>query len=86
MDIKFNPNFASQMNQQLRRLQAAVEKVSSEYSGQELHTVRRALRLHWTAVGNGAKITDPELTNAATAISKGKRVWLDGTGNLMAED
>lgn len=86
MDIKFNPNFASQMNQQLRKLQAAVEKVSSEYSGHELQTVKRALRLHWTAVGNGAKISDPELTNVATAISEGKRVWLDRTGKLMAED
>ncbi|KTS70379.1 hypothetical protein NS206_00495 [Microbacterium testaceum] len=86
MDFKFNPDFARQMHRQLRKLQAAVEKVSSEYSGKEMQTVRRALRLQWAAVGNGAKISDPELTNVATLISQGKRVWLGDDGILMAED
>ncbi|WP_292708589.1 hypothetical protein [Microbacterium sp. 67-17] len=86
MNFKMNPDFPRQIQEQVNKLKAVLGGVSTEYAGQNVEVVRDALRTRWHAVGNGARVTDPELTNVATRISLGKRVWLEDDGKVMSED
>ncbi|WP_217584205.1 hypothetical protein [Microbacterium sp. GbtcB4] len=86
VDFQMNPDFPRQMQEQLNKLKAVLDEVSSEYAGQDLEVVKTALRSRWRAVGNGADVTDPDLTNVATRISLGKRVWMENNGKIMSDD
>lgn len=86
MDFQMNPDFPRQMQEQLNKLKAVLDEVSSEHAGQDLEVVKTALRSRWRAVGNGADVTDPDLTNVATRISLGKRVWMEDDGKIMSDD
>ena len=81
-----NPDFPRQMQEQVNKLKAVLDGVSTDYSGQDVEVVKEALSARWNAVGNGANVTDPDLTNVATRISLGKRVWLDDNGKIMSDD
>jgi hypothetical protein len=86
MTFQMNPDFPHAMTEQLNKLKAALERVSASNSGQPTDSVKIALLAAWTGVGNGASISDPELTHIASMISAGKRVWLEDNGKVMAED
>jgi hypothetical protein len=86
MTFKMNPNFPRELADQMNKLKAALESVSTSKSGQPVDAVRVALLEAWTGVGNGATISEPDLTTVASLISNGKRVWLEDNGKIMAED
>lgn len=86
MTFQMNPDFPRTMAEQVRKLKAALESVSTLNSGQPVGSVKVALLAAWTGVGNGASISEPELTTVAGLISAGKRVWLEEGGKIMAED
>lgn len=86
MTFQMNPDFPRAVAEQVRNLKAALERVSTSNSGQPVDSVRVALLAAWTGVGNGASISEPELTTVAGLISAGKRVWLEDDGKIMAED
>ena len=86
MTCQMNPDFPRAMAEQVQNLKAALEGVSTAHSGQTVDAVKAALLTAWTDVGNGASISEPDLTTIATLISAGKRVWLEDNGKIMAED
>lgn len=86
MDFHLNPDFPRQMQEQLNKLKAVLDEISTEYAGHDVEVVKTALRSRWRAVGNGADVTDPDLTNVATRISLGKRVWMEDNGKVMSDD
>ncbi|MBP3978696.1 hypothetical protein [Microbacterium sp. BLY] len=86
MDFRMNPDFPRQMQEQINKLKAVLDGISTEYSGEDVEVVKDALRTRWNAVGNGAKTTDPDLTNIATRVSLGKRVWIEDNGTIMSDD
>ena len=86
MTFQMNPDLPRAMAEQANKLKAALESVSTLNSGQPVDSVKVALLSAWTGVGNGASISEPELTNVAGLISAGKRVWLEDDGKIMAED
>lgn len=86
MTFQMNPDFPRAMAEQLHKLQAALEGVSTARSGQPVDAVKTALLTAWTSVGNGASISEPDLTTIAGLISAGKRVWLEDNGKIMADD
>ncbi|MCU1633801.1 MAG: hypothetical protein JWM61_2453 [Micrococcaceae bacterium] len=85
MNVQWNDDAGAIIAVMVARLQVILDEVSQDYSGKPVDEVKAALEERWTSANEGASITDPELTGAATAISNGKRVWLEN-GNLMAED
>jgi hypothetical protein len=86
MNFKMNPDFPRQMRDQMDKLKAVLDGISSEHAGQDVEIVKEALRARWNAVGNGANVTEPDLTNIATRISLGKRVWIEDNGKIMSDD
>lgn len=81
-----NPDFPRQMAEQVGQVKAALEGASDAYSGRPINEVKAALGAAWNGVGNGAAITDPDLTTLASRISAGKRVWLEADGRIMSDD
>jgi len=86
MTFQMNPDFPGAMAEQVRKLKAALERISTLNSGQPVGSVKVALIAEWAGVGNGASISEPELSTVACLISAGKRVWLEDDGKIMAED
>jgi hypothetical protein len=86
MTFRMNPDFPRAMAEQVKKLKAALDRVSTTNSGQAVDSVKVALVAAWNGVGNGASISEPELTTVAGLISAGKRVWLEDDGKIMAED
>jgi hypothetical protein len=85
MNVQWNDDAGAIIAVMVARLQVILDEVSQDYSGKPVDEVKAALEERWTSANEGTSITDPELIGAATAISNGKRVWLEN-GNLMAED
>lgn len=86
MTFQMNPDFPRAMAEQLQNLKAALSGVSTAHSGQPIDAVKAALLTAWTNVGNGASISEPDLTTIASLISAGRRVWLEDNGKIMADD
>ncbi len=86
MTFHMNPDFPRQMAEQVARVKAALEGVSDAYLGRPIDEVKAALVAAWNGVGNGASITDPDLTTVAGRISAGKRVWLEPDGRILSDD
>ena len=86
MTFQMNPDFPRAIVEQVNKLKAVLESVSTAHSGQTVDAVKVALLAAWTGVGNGASISDPDLTTVAGLISAGKRVWLEDNGKIMADD
>ncbi|WP_442546150.1 hypothetical protein ACSBOX_21315 (plasmid) [Arthrobacter sp. KN11-1C] len=86
MDVQWNDDAGSVMAAMVARVQAVLVDVSRDYSGKPVDEVKTVLQEQWASANEGASITDPELTGAATAISDGKRVWMEDNGTIMAED
>jgi hypothetical protein len=86
MDIKWNSNADQILAQMVSNVAAAVDAISGEYAGRSINEIRPALAARWAAANKGASITEPDLTNVATLISQGKRVWVESDGRIMADD
>ncbi len=86
MDVQWNDDAGSVVAAMIARTQAVLVDVSRDYSGEPVDEVKATLQEQWASVNEGASITDPELTAAATAISSGKRVWMEDNGTVIAED
>jgi hypothetical protein len=56
-----------------------------EYAGRDVSVVRPALESGWAGINNGARITEPQLSITAQAVSERRRVWLDERGHIMIE-
>jgi len=80
-----------------RRLRAASQELANrvvqfldtfqrEYAGRDVSVVRPALEAGWAGINDGARITDPELSITAQAVSERRRVWLDERGHIMIEE
>jgi hypothetical protein len=85
-DISHEPRLPPRDGGTAKQIRAALEHVSTSNSGQNIDSVRVALLEAWTGVGNGASISEPDLTTVASLISAGKRVWLEADGRIIAED
>jgi len=86
MNIKWNPDADQIMAQMVANVVAAVDEISRDYAGKAVDEIRPALAARWAAANDGASITEPDLTNIATLISQGKRVWVEPDGRIMADD
>lgn len=56
--------------------QEMLDRVSSEYSGQPVDTIKSILQQAWEELGG--TIGDPDLTDYATVISEGGRIQVNG--------
>jgi hypothetical protein len=71
--FKMNPNFGEEIGRQVNaNLQKMFDAVFRRHAGQPVPDVKEALKRELKR--GGADITDPELTNIATAISEGTRI------------
>ena len=61
------------MKEVRKNTQATFDRLSRSHKGKPVPEVKRALKRAWEREP-GAKITDPELTAYATAISEGTRI------------
>ena len=86
MDFQWNPDAKQILAQMVANVTKAMDEISKDYSGRPVEEVRPALAARWAAANDGAKITEPDLTNVATLISQGKRVWVTPGGKIMADD
>jgi hypothetical protein len=86
MNIKWNPDADRILAQMVANIAAAVDDISRAYSGKPVDEVRPVLAARWAVANDGASITEPDLTNVATLISEGKRVWVEPDGKIMADD
>lgn len=86
MDIKWNPDADRIIAQMVANVAAALDEISRDYAGKPVEEVRPALAMRWAAANDGASITEPDLTNVASLISQGKRVWVEPDGRIMADD
>lgn len=86
MSIHWNSNADQILAQMVDNTAAAVDEICRDFSGRPVDEVRPALAARWAASNDGAAITEPDLTNIATLISKGKRVWVEPNGKIMADD
>lgn len=83
--FQMNPNLENELlrmiapavNDVADALQAALDKVSTEFSGRPVGEVKVALATAWADATPGGNISDPELTVAATAVSRGQRLRLE---------
>ena len=57
-------------------MQRTLDQLARQYKGRPVATVKPALKRAWER--NGGKITDPELTEWATAISEGTPIKVTG--------
>ena len=87
MSFQMNPNFGNELNAMYGRLDAAFESVRVECQGKPVSEVKEVLKVRFAAANEGARITEPELTQCATLLAGGKRVWVDrANGHIMADD
>lgn len=86
MSIHWNANAAQILARMVANTAAAVDGVCRDFSGRPVDEVRTALAVRWAASNDGAAITEPDLTNIATLIAQGKRVWVEQDGKIVAED
>lgn len=86
MEMKWNPNADQILTQMVANIATAVDEIVRDYAGKPVQEVRAALAARWAAANDGASITEPDLTNVATLISQGKRVWVEPDGKIMADD
>jgi hypothetical protein len=86
MDINWNPDAERVLAHMVTNVAAAMDEISRDYSGKPVDDVRHALAARWASANDGAAITDPDLTNVAELISRGKRVWIEFDGRIMADD
>jgi hypothetical protein len=86
VSFEWNPDAGRVLAETFQRQQAVVAAVSRDYGGHPVEEVREVLRARREATADGVSFTDPELTAVATAISAGKRAWLENDGRLMVDD
>lgn len=86
MSMHWNSDADQILARMVANTAAAVDAVCRDFSGRPADEVRPALASRWAASNDGAAITEPDLTNIATLISNGKRVWVEPNGKIMADD
>jgi hypothetical protein len=62
------------VEQRAAELQRIFDSLHRTCSGKPVEEVKRALRQRWRSLGDGADITDPELTEYATLIAEGTKI------------
>jgi hypothetical protein len=70
-----------QMQELARRLQAAVDNLRPVYEGKPIEEIKPALQQAWAHANDGARITDPHLTEYAEAIRIGRPVEIRYEGD-----
>jgi hypothetical protein len=68
------------MQELARGFQMAVDGLRPTYEGKPVEEIRPALQQAWASVNDGARITDPELTEYAEAIRIGRPVEIKFAG------
>jgi hypothetical protein len=63
-----------QMQELVRRLQAAVDGLRPVYEGKPVEAIKPALQQAWAGANDGARITDSHLTEYAEAIRIGRPI------------
>lgn len=61
--------------QRASEMQATFDRLGRELKGQSLDAAKSRLQREWAR--DGGSLTDPELTNYATALIEGRRIVLD---------
>ncbi len=86
MQFEMNPDFPRFLQERINKLKGVLDGVSTEFSGQDVEVIKVALRSRWQAVGDDARIGEPDLTTVATRVHLGKKVWLDDSGRIMSDE
>jgi hypothetical protein len=78
-NFQFNEQGLRQLEREVIRkvapeVQRIFDSVYRTHNGKPVDQVKPVLKLAWERQGGGARISDPELTNLATAISEGTRI------------
>lgn len=63
-----------QMHEFVSHLQAAIDGLRPVYEGRPIEEIKPALQQAWANANDGARITDPHLTEYAEAIRIGRRI------------
>jgi hypothetical protein len=85
MQFEMNPGWEETVAQMAfeatsQRFQPILDGVHTEFADQPIDVIKPVLAARWAKGGEDASISDPELTNIATAISEGRRVILTNGG------
>lgn len=86
MSFHWKSNADQILAQMVANTAEAIDEICRDFAGRPIDEVRPALAARWAASNEGASITEPELTNVATLISQGRRVWVEADGRIMADD
>jgi len=89
-----NPNFERDLERMVQgaatrlveNLNQVLQRFSVEYGGLDIAVVKPALAEAWASTNDGARIGEPGLTQCATAVSNGGRIWIDERGHVMVDD
>lgn len=79
--VKMNGNWKRDLEKQALaqikdHFQPILDDVFKKMNGRPVDEVKPVLKKRWESANDGAKITDPDLTKYATAISEGKMIVL----------
>lgn len=79
MNFKMNPGWEKALGDMAikatsEQYQPILDGLHDEFAGRPVDEIKPVLAQRWVEGNEGAKITEPELTNVAQAISDGKRV------------
>lgn len=58
----------------LPAVQRALDDVFRSHNGKPVADIKPVLKRRWARIGQGYKLTDPDLTAYAEAISEGRRI------------
>lgn len=80
--LKMNPNFEREMNKLVKSTlgdlaadyQKMFDRLSAQHKGRPIAQVKSVLQREWAKLGG--KISDPELTGYAQAISDGTKIQI----------
>lgn len=85
MKFTMNPNVEEEIAAMAARavhlqFQPILDGLLADFGGQPVGAIKPHVAERWAEGNDGARITDPELTNIAKAISDGRRVVLTRDG------
>jgi hypothetical protein len=63
------------MQEEAKKIQRMMDQLGRQYRGQSVSTIKPALQRAWKR--DGGSISDPELTEYATAISEGRPIKVE---------
>ncbi|WP_440711737.1 hypothetical protein [Herbiconiux sp. YIM B11900] len=86
--FKFNPGWERELAKQAnaaieKQFQPVLDGISRECRGLSVPEIKPILAQRWASANDGARVTEPELSTLAQAISEGKRILIRG-GKIIA--